>query len=171
MVSDSSAEPGQFGTHDVRAGIIAKEIAFAFQVSHKAIRRAFIEAGLLRNLAQLQSSGGSVQRLQNSQDLSDHTDWCRLRFTCPDHGKSAPSVESSPPRPRNPPVSARRLRQGALRHSSSNDRSVFQYLKRRFLILNFTMQLDRSLSVLDRNRCRQGQRSYIPWLARFSSWA
>src|SRR2546421_3923173 len=35
----------------------------------------------------------------------------------------------------------------ALRHSSAKDRLVFQYVKRRFLILNFTMLLGRSLSV------------------------
>lgn len=68
-------------------------------------------------------------------------------------------------------LSARRLRPNALLHSSSNDRLVFQYVKRRFLILNFTMRLGRSLSVLDRKRPRQGQAVFTLSLERFLSSA
>src|SRR5437016_1996978 len=140
-------------------------------MSHESISRALVEASLLRNLAQLESGGGSVQRLQNPQDLSNHTDWCRFRFSCPDHGKSAPSVESSPPRFRVRPYLPGGCGYSALRHSNPSDRLVFQYLKCRFLILNFTMQLDRSLSVLDKEWRRQGQRCQVPRPVRFSSWA
>ena len=51
MVGDSGAKSGQLRPHNIGAGVVTEEVAFALQMSHEAIGRALVEARLLRNLS------------------------------------------------------------------------------------------------------------------------
>ena len=78
VISNPGAQPCQFRTHDVGAGIVTQKIAFARQMRQESVGSALVNPSLLGDFTKLQPGGRSVQRLQDAQHFSNHADGRRF---------------------------------------------------------------------------------------------
>lgn len=80
-IGADGTEANQARSEKIGTGAVTHEIAGLLQMSKEAVRGAFVELGLLSDVAKLKAIRRVIEQLEYREDLSKNTHRCRICST------------------------------------------------------------------------------------------